>query len=199
MGGKTRIFNYEKIASNEFAKFSCDASNLMEKKKIKLSKVKLYWSASEGQMCEEADKAHDITFFLWAIFRSGSQGPYAYTDLSSLLSYFCGKEGEELVTEYERKLKHQLDRRVEQNGKEFIVKVDGELDEKKELNFRSTLAKLFNCEPEDFLLVDIRTGCTELVYIISAEIADSIQSCILLGVCVEDLKNAQILQLTLEG
>lgn len=148
-------------------------------------------------MCEEADNANDITSFLRAIFRSGSHGPYAYSALSSLLNHFCGKEGEELVTEYEKKLKSHLTRRVEKSGEEFTVKVDGELDEKKEPNFRNTLAKLFNCEPEDFLLVDIRTGCTELVYIISTEIADNIKACI--GVCVEDFKNAKILQLTLEG
>ena len=84
-----------------------------------------------------------------------------------------------------------------QDGKRFIVKVDGKLDQTNELEFRITLAELFKCSPKDFILEDIRTGCTELMYIIPPEVADSIQACI--DLFMEDFKNAKILQLTMEG
>ena len=198
MGKQADLLNSEENAIREFAEFSCRASDLMEKKKVRLSKVKLTWKGyNKGEISDEASKASDITSFLDAI--SGTQGPYAYRNLSALLIFFCGKKGKELVAEYEQKLKLQLQPRVtptEQDGKRFVVKVDGKLDKNSEKEFRITLAKLFKCTTSDFTLEDIRTGCTELTYIIPF---DSIHILTCIGVCVEDLKNAKILQLTLEG
>ena len=198
MGKIAEILDSEENITREFAEFSRRASDLMEKKKVRLPKVKLTWKEyKEGEMSEEANKARDITSFLAAL--SGSHGRYAYRNLSALLVSFCGKKGKKLVAEYEQKLKLHLQPRViptQQDGKRFVVKVDGKLDRTNELDFRITLAKLFKCKPQDFILEDIRTGSTELTYIIPAEVADSIRACI--GVCEEDFKNAKILQLTLE-
>ena len=199
MGKKAEILDSEENATREFAEFLRCASDLMEKKKVKLCKVKLTWKAyRKGEISEEASKASDITSFLAAL--SGSQGPYAYRNLSALLISFCGKKGKKLVAEYETKLKIQLYPRVvptQQDGKRFIVKVDGKLDWTDELDFRITLAKLFKCTPKDFILEDIRTGCTELIYIIPSEVADNILVCI--GASVEDFRNPKILKLTMEG
>ena len=49
------------------------------------------------------------------------------------------------------------------------MKVERGLNHANELDFRNTLAKLFKCK--DFILEDIRTGCTELTYIIPSEVA----------------------------
>lgn len=198
MGEKAMILDSEENAKREFGGFLCRASELMEKTNVHLPNVKLTWSAYEEDMSAEACQAGDIPSFLRAL--RGNQGPYAYRNLSALLTLFCGKEGEKLVAEYEKKLKRRLHSRViptQRNGKRFKVKVDRDLNQANELDFRNTLAKLFKCTPKDFLLEDIRTGCTELTYIIPSEVADSIQAHI--GVCSEDFKNAKVVQLTLEG
>lgn len=195
-GIKARVLDSEKKATRKFGDFLCNASDLMEKMKVRLHKLKLTWKAyRRGEISEEASKAIDITSFLTAI--SESQGPYEYGDLSALLEKFCGEKGKKLVAEYEEGLKRQLSDRVEQEGKKFKVKVDNDLNWTNVLAFRITLAKLFNCAHEDFRLVDIRQGCTELTFIIPSEVADSILA--LITVSVEEFKNAKILQLTLEG
>ena len=198
MGKKAEVLDFEEDAKREFGGFLCRASELMEKTKVHLPNVKLTWSAYEDDMNEDACQATDIPSFLRAL--RGNQGPYAYRNLSALLKLFCGEEGEKLVAEYEKKLKRQLRSRViptQRNGKRFKVKVDRELNHTNELDFRNTLAKLFKCKPKDFILEDIRTGCTVLTYIIPSEVADSLQAHI--SVCVEDFKNAKVIQLTLEG
>ena len=197
MGKKAEIHGYEEEVKREFGEFLHRASNLMKKMQVYLPDVKLTWSAYE-EMSEEACQANDIPSFLFAL--RGNQGPYAYRNLSALLILFCGEEGKKLVEEYEKKLECQLRPRViptQRKGKKFIVEVDGRLDETKELAFRNTLAKLFKCSPKDFILEDIHHGSTILTYIIPAEVAESIQA--LIAVNVEELKNAKILQLTLEG
>ena len=198
MGKKAEICGFDEKVRQEFGTFLHCANNLMKKMQVDLADVKVTWSGYEEKMSEEARQASDISSFLLAL--RGNQGPYAYGNLSALLILFCGKEGEKLVAEYEEKLECQLRPRViptQRKGKKFIVKVDGRLDLTKELAFRNTLAKLFKCSPKDFLLEDIHHGSTILTYIIPAEVAESIQARI--AASVEELKNAKILQLILEG
>ena len=198
MGKKAEIHSFEKKAKREFGDFLHHATELMMKMEVHLPTVKVTCSGYEEEMTEEACRATDIPSFLFAL--RGCVGPYAYGSISDLLISFCGEEGEKLVAEYEEKLEGQLRPRVistQRNGKRFIVKVDGRLDQTKELDFRYTLAKLFKCSPKDFILEDIRHGCTKLTYIIPAEVAESIQAHIAMS--VEELKNAKMLQLTLEG
>ena len=198
MGKKAEIFGSEEKVRQEFGQFLRRANNLMKEMQVDLPDVKVTWSGYVEEMSEEACRATDIPSFLLAL--RGNQGPYAYGNLSALLISFCGEEGEKLVAEYEEKLKCQLRPRViptQRKGKKFIVEVDGRLDLTKELAFRNTLAKLFKCKPKDFILEDIHHGSTILMYIIPAEISESIQAHI--AVSVEEFKNAKILQLTLEG
>ena len=198
MGKKAKIRHFEKKAKKEYGDFLHHATELMMKMDVHLPTVKVTCSGYEEEMSEEACRATDIPSFLFALRRN--QGPYAYEIVSGLLLSFCHEEGEKLVAEYEEKLECQLRPRViptQRNGKKFIVEVDGKLNQIKELDFRNTLAKLFKCSPEDFILEDIRPGSTKLTYIISAEVAESVQS--LVAVSVEELKTAKILHLTLEG
>ena len=195
MGKKAEICDFEEKARQEFGQFLHRANKLMKEMPVDLPDVKVTWSGYEEEMSDEACRATDIPSFLLAL--RGNQGPYAYGKLSALLILFCGEEGKKLVAEYEEKLKGLLRPRVTQKGKRFVVKVDGKLDQTKESAFRNTLARLFNCLPKDFILENIRHGSTILTYIISAEVAESIQAHI--AVSVEELKNAKILQLTLEG
>lgn len=188
----------EQNARRKFARFLLRASQLMEKEKVDLLSLKLTWKGYKGNISKEARRARDIKSFLMAI--SESQGPYAYRDLSDLLTLFCEEGSKTLLAEYEGELKQLLKDRVtpiRQNGMKFKVKVDRELTEANESDFRITVARLFECTPEDFLLEDIRSGCTELTYIIPSKLAESLQTRI--AVSVEDFKNAKILQLTLEG
>ena len=69
------------------------------------------------------------------------------------------------------------------------------------LSLSSLKAKqLFEGEAEDYLLEDIRSGCTELTYIISSIFAESLRAHIIAAsLSVEGLRNAKILQLTLGG
>ena len=197
MGKKAEIHGCEEEVKQEFGEFLHRASSLMKKMQVYLPDVKLTSSAFV-EMSEEACRATDIPSFLFAL--RGNQGPYAYRNLSTHLTLFCGEEGTKLVEEYEKKLECLLRPRViptQRKGKKFIVEVDGRLDETKELAFRNTLAKLFKCSPRDFILEDIHHGSTILTYIIPAEVAESIQA--LIAVSVEEFKNAKILQLTLEG
>ena len=198
MGNKAEIHHCEEEVKRGFGEFLHRANNLMKTMQVHLPDVKLTWSGYEEEMSDEACRASDISSFLFAL--RGNQGPYAYENLSALLILFCGEEGKKLVAEYEEKLECQLRPRViptQRKGKKFIVQVDGRLDQTKELAFRNTLAKLFKCSPKDFILEDIHHGSTILTYIIPAEVAESIQSCI--AVNVEEFKNAKISQLTLEG
>ena len=198
MGKKAEIRHFEEKAKREFGDFLHHTCELMMKMKVDLPRVKVIYSGYEGEMSEEVYRATDIPSFLLALHRK--QGPYAYEKLSALLISFCGEEGKKLVAEYEENLKSQLRPRViptQRKGKRFIVKVDGELTHTNELDFRNTLAKLFKCTPNDFLLEDIRTGCVEFIYIVPSEVAGNIQACI--SVCVNDFKKAKILLLTLEG
>ena len=195
---KAAIQDSEENSRRKFARFLLRASDLMEKTRVDLQRVKLAWKGIKGKISEEVDRAEDINSFLTAI--SESQGPYAYRDLSELLTLFCEEGSKEIVAEYEKELKQLLDDRVtsiRENGMRFKVKVDRELSETNESDFRITLARLFKCTTEDFLLEDIRSGCTELTYIISSKFGESLQAHI--AVSVEDFKNAKILQLTLEG
>ena len=188
----------EENARRKFARFLLYASQLMEKEQVDLPSLKLTWKGYKGKISEEVRQAGDIKSFLMAI--SESQGPYAYRDLSDLLTLFCKEGSKEIVAEYEKELKQLLDDRVTPirvNGMKFKVKVDRELSETNESDFRITLAKLFECTTEDFLLEDIRSGCTELTYIVSSKFGENLQT--YTAVSVEDFRNAKILQLTLEG
>ena len=163
MDKKAEIRDSEKAVKIEFGKLLISASNLMETTLVDLNDVKLTSSAFEEEMSDEAYLASDIPSFLLALREN--QGPYAYGNLKSLLILFCGEEGKKLVAEYEEKLKGLLGPRVirtQRNGKKFIVEVDGRLDQTKELDFRNTLAKLFECSPKDFVLEDIGPGSTFL-------------------------------------
>lgn len=196
-GKQAAIQDSEENARRKFGRFLLRASQLMEKEQVDLPSLKLTWNGYKGKISEEACRAGEIKSFLMVI--SKSQGPYAYRDLSDLLTLFC-EGSREIVAEYEEELKQLLDGRVTPirvNGMKFKVKVDRELSETNESDFRITLAKLFKCTTEDFLLEDIRSGCTELTYIISSKFGESLQTHI--AVSVEDFKNAKILQLTLEG
>ena len=166
----------EKDARIEYGRFIFRACKLMEEKQVYLPDVKLTWSAYDSEMSDEACQAKDIKTFLMAIREN--QGPYAYENISGLLTLFCNHEGEELVAEYEKKLKGKLLKRVspvKRVGKRFKVKIDKELSRENIFNFINTLAKLFDCEPTEFILEDIRDRCIELTYIISAELAEHIQ------------------------
>ena len=82
----------------------------MEKAQVYLPDVKVTWSGYDSEMSSDACEAKDIPSFLVAV--RGNQGPYAYENIGALLILFCKKEGEELVAEYEKKLKCQLRPRV---------------------------------------------------------------------------------------
>ena len=195
---KAAIQDSEESARRKFAGFLLRASDLMKRRRVDLQRVKLTWKGMKRKMSEDADRAGDINSFLMAI--SESQGPYAYRDLSELLTLLCKEGSKKIVAEYEKELKQLLDYRVtsiQVNGMRFKVKVDSELSETNEMDFRITLAKLFKCTTEDFVLEDIRWGCTELTYVISSKFGESLQSHI--AVSAEGFKNAKILQLTLEG
>ena len=192
------IQDSEENARKKFARFLLSASQLMEKEQVDLPSLKLTWKGYKGKISEEVCQAGDIKSFLMAI--SESQGPYAYGYLSDLLALFCEEGSKKLLAEYEKELKQLLDDRVTPirvNGMKFKVKVDRKVSDINESDFRNTLARLFKCTTEDFLLEDIRSGCTELTYIISSKFGESLQ--IHIAVCVEDFKNAKILQLALEG
>ena len=110
------------------------------------------WAVYKGEISEKAYHAGDKRPFLIAI--SGSQGPYAYRGLIHLLKQFCN-DSEELVAEYEEKIKHLLVKRKRvilprQDCTQFKVKIDGQLSESNESDFRITLIKLFGGEAEDF-------------------------------------------------
>ena len=173
----------------------------MEKKRVALSDVKLTWSGFENDMSREACEAKDIPSFLVAV--RGNQGPYAYDKIAGLLTEFCDKEGNELVAEYEKKLKRQLRPRVmpvRQTGKRFRVKVDRELRQERDteiLDFRSTLAALFECTAVNFLLEDVRDGCIQLTYIIPSTLAEKLRESNL-RVRHREFKQAKILELWLE-
>ena len=197
---KAAIQDSEEEIRKIFARFSLHAGDLMKRSQVPLPRVKLTWSYYKGELSKEVNRAGDIESFLMAI--SGCQGPYAYRYLSDLLTLFCKEEGKKLVAEYEEELKRLLlkHKRVilpQQDRMQFRVKVDRELSQTNESDFRITLLRLFGGTTEDFLLEDIRGGCTELTYIISSKFAEHLRARII--VSVEGLKNAKILQLTLEG
>ena len=151
------IQDSEENARGKFGRFLFHASQLMEREQVDLPSLKLTWKGLKGKISEEACQSGDIVSFLMAI--SKSQGPYAYRDLSDLLTLFCGEGGKEIVEEYEKELKLLLNNRVmpiQANGKRFKVLVDKELSETNESDFRITLARLFKCTTKDFLLEDIR-------------------------------------------
>ena len=188
----------EENARKKFARFLLHASQLMEKEQVDLDSLKLTWKGYKGKISEEVRQAGNIKSFLMAI--SESQGPYAYGYLSDLLALFCKEGSKKLLAEYEGELKQLLNDRVTPirvNGMKFKVKVDRELTEINESDFRNTLARLFKCTTEEFLLEDIRSGCTELMYIISSKFGESLETRI--AVSAENFKNSRILQLTLEG
>lgn len=172
----------------------------MEETQVDLLSVKLTWAGYKGGISENARQSGDIKSFLIAI--SESQGPYSYRGLIHLLKQFC-KDSEELVAEYEEKIRDLLvdHKRVilpRHDCTQFKVKVDGQLSKSDESDFRITLIKLFGGEAEDFLLEDIHSGSTELIYIISSIFAESLRAHIA-AVSVDGLRNVKILQLTLEG
>ena len=196
---QAKIQESEESIRTEYSSFFCHVGDLMEETQVDLPRVKLTWAGYKGGISEKAENAGDIKSFLMAI--SESQGPYAYRGLIHLLKRFC-KDSEELVAKYEKELKDLLlgYKRVilpRQDCMQFKVKVDGQLSESNESDFRITLNKLFGGEAEDFLLEDIRSGCTELTYIISSIFAENLRAHIV--VSEEGLRNAKILQLTLEG
>ena len=188
----------ERAIKIEYGRFLCSASKLMEEKKVKLADVKVTWSGYDSEMSREACEAKDISSFLMAIRRS--QGPYTYENIADLLKLLCNDEGEKLASEYEEKLKSKLRERVQpvcQTGKKFKVKIDKELSREDILDFRITLATLFNCKPEEFILEDVHEGCTELIYVIPSDIAEEIQKCIE-SKEEEDFRHDNIVELWIE-
>ena len=188
----------ERAIKIEYGRFLCSASKLMEEKKVKLADVKVTWSGYDSEMSCEACEAKDISSFLMAIRRS--QGPYTYENIADLLKLLCNDEGEKLVAEYDEKLKRKLSERVQpvsQTGKKFKVKIDKELSREGIVDFRITLATLFKCKTEEFILEDIHEGCIELIYVIPSDIAEKIQKCVV-SKEEEDFSRENILELWIE-
>lgn len=198
-GKRAEIRKSEKAAKIEYGQFLYRTSKLLERKKVDLCDIKVTWSGYDSEMSRDACEARDIPSFLTAI--RNNQGPYAYENISGLLILFCDKEGEELVMEYEKKLVKHLHPRVkpvERKGKRFKVKIDKELSRENELDFQNTLATLFECRADEFILEDVRDGCIELTYVIPAEWAGKLKRYCGLQEKWEEFKNAKILELWLE-
>lgn len=192
----------EKAAKIEYGRFIYRAGRLMEEQQVFLLDVKLTWSGYDSEMSRDAREAKDIRSFLVAI--RGNQGPYSYEKISALLILFCGKEGEELVDEYQKKLKYNLRPRVmpiKRKGKRFRVKIDRELEQRSVsagLDFRNTLATLFKCQANDFVLEDVHDGCIEFIYIVSYELAENLPTHCNLHANQREFKEHKILEIWLQ-
>ena len=201
-GRRAEIQQSEKAVKIEYGEFLCHAARLMEKKHVCLPDVKVTWSGYDSEMSPDACEAKDIRSFLMAV--RGNQGPYAYENIAALLILFCKKEGKKLVAEYEAKLKSQLHPRVmpvKRKGKQFEVKIDRELGHESKsaaLDFRNTLATLFECRATDFLLEDIRDGCIELIYVVPSELADNLQRYCNSHVRQRKFREAKIMEIWLQ-
>ena len=183
---------YEEDAKRHYGNFLLDATELLENKNVKLERIKLLWLCNGGEMSSEANKAESIISFLIAI--CGTQGPYNYGNLLSLLNKLCGDEGKVLVANYEEVLTCKLNPRLIPVGKKFQVKIDTKLIKDVILYFHKTLAKLFKCEPKEFILRDVSDGCIELIYIISSDIAEKIVH----NIQDEDFEHAKIVEIWIE-
>ena len=201
-GKRAEIRRSEKAAKIEYGRFLYCAGKLMEKAQVYLPDVKVTWSGYDSEMSCDACEAKDIPSFLMAI--RGNQGPYAYENIGALLILFCEKEGEKLVEEYEKKLKCQLRPRVmpvKRTGKKFKVKIDKELGQGSRssvLDFRNTLATLFECRAIDFLFEDIRDGCIEMIYIVPSDLTDKLRNYSNLRAKQKEFKKAKILEIWLQ-
>ena len=201
-GKRAEIRKSEKAVKIEYGRFLYRAGKLMEKRRVHLPDIKVTWSGYDSGMGRDACKATDIPSFLMAI--RGNQGPYAYENIGGLLILFCDKEGEELVAEYEKKLKCQLHPRVmsvQRIGKRFKVKIDREFSQESKsgvLDFQNTLATLFECRTIDFILEDVHDGCIELLYVVPSELAEKLQNYCNLHVKQREFKDAKILELWLQ-
>lgn len=171
---------------------------MKQSKEAELSEIKAAWVSyhHDVKMCSEAQEAQSITSFLIAIqTHTEEHGPYRYRFILNMLTQYCS-EGENLVKTFETEMKDNF--KLKPEGEKFKVKIIEDRSNKTIiLYFKMTLAKLFDCKASDFVLVDTRKGCIELTYIITSDIAEKIQKCIL-SQDDEDFEHANIVELWIE-
>ena len=103
---KAEMLAYEEDAKTHYGNFLLEATELLKEKNADLENMKLLWSGyNDGKISRKAHKAKSIVTFMTAI--CGTQGPYRYENLLSLLInlHVCGQEGKALVANYEQVLK----------------------------------------------------------------------------------------------
>ena len=101
---------------------------------------------------------------------------------------------------YEGRLKHNVEQRfkapeVPKEASELVVKLNwinyGDQDI---VNFRNMLAKVLKRDTHEFVLKDVKEGCVELVYIIPADLCESIR-----GLKTTDLEEYGVILLNIDG
>ena len=198
---KCQTDKLDKEALVDYASFAIKVTELLQQRGIDVKVLILACS------CLNKDKgvdlpcdireANSIESLVQALQKN--QTWYNYGILEYFATYFGEKEGEKLVESYEGRLKHNVERRVKtqempKEASKLVVKLNwNNYSDQDIVNFHNMLATILKRDTHEFVLKRVGKGCVELVYIIPADLCESIR-----GLKTTDLEEYGVILLNID-
>jgi len=176
---KCTIATLDKEARQEYSKFMTKLSKLFTKLAISIDDILLSFSCLEDDQAISNDmrSSTNIQSFMQGL--SKSQAWYNFGTTARLACMYGDTEGQQLVEEYEKKLKKHLLKRITaklpkaHKAERIVVKFDENREkftEEKITEFRCTISKLLKIDVKEFVLVSVKDGCVELTFLLPSVI-----------------------------
>ena len=203
---KCTIAKLDKEVRLEYAKFMTKLSKLFTKMSVSTDDILLSFSCleDEQEISNDMRSSTDIQSFMQEL--SKTQAWYNFGTTARLACMFGGGKGEQLVEEYEKKLKVHLLKRITaklpkaHKAERIVVKFDEKREkftEERITEFRCTVSKLLKLEVNEFVLVSVRDGCVELTFLLPAAAISHVEQYI--DTISDYLEEWNVISVTIKG
>ena len=191
-----------------YMRFMWECKELLVQKRVPVKDLRFGLNtligSDEPELSAKLKNVDDINEFLEVLNLKMSY--YHYGHLAILIDHFGKEKGNQILMEYESKLRLKLKNRIVSDPKlqknVLCVKIDKTSKHWKEEDtehFVFFFTNLFNKNPSDIILHDISSGCIRLVFLISDSFATSIQSsCKDARICTT-LAEEKVMELRING
>jgi len=181
---KCTIATLDKEVRQEYSNFMTKLSKLFTKLSISTDDILLSFSCLEDDEAISNDmrSSTNIQSFMQGL--SKTQAWYNFGTTARLACMYGKAKGEQLVGEYEKKLKVHLLKRITvklpraHKAERIVVKFDEKREkftEEKITELRCTISKILKLEVKEFVLVSVKDGCVELTFLLPSNVVPLIK------------------------
>ena len=202
---KCTIANLDKDVKQEYAKFMAKLLKLFIENETSTDDILLSYSCLEDDHEISTDMRSSTTIQSFMQELSKTQAWYHFGTAARLACMHGEEKGEQLVKEYEKKLKVHLLKRITaklpkvHKAERIVVKFDEKREnftEERITEFRCTLSKLLRLEMKEFVLVSVRDDCVELTFLLPA---DAVPLDLHIDTVEDYLEEWNVLSVTIKG